>query len=104
MLVQYFVLEDKDHGLKPNERVRIDLELADKEGKSKIVPYSAVHYDPNGGEWVYVETKPHTYQRHPIKISRIAQGTALVSKGPAVGTKIVNVGVAMLHGIEVYGR
>lgn len=104
MLVQYFVLADQGHGLKPHERVRIEMQLADKQGKSKIVPYSAVHYDPNGGEWVYVETKPRTYQRHPIKIVRIGQGKALLKNGPPVGTKIVNVGVAMLHGIEVFRR
>jgi hypothetical protein len=68
--------------------------------KMKVIPYSALLYDPNGGEWMYTNPEPLVFVREKIIVDRIAGDKAILKKGPPVGTKVVTVGVTELYGAE----
>lgn len=104
MLGLHYLLPNSDHGLAPSTRVRVELQLADKEGAQKTVPYSAVYYDTKGTPWVYVNSKPLTYERQRIAVHRVVGNVAVLSEGPEVGTAVVTVGAALLYGTEIYGK
>ena len=101
MLDVYYVVQGTDHGLKVNDRMRIELQLKGDNEKKKVVPYSAVYYDGKGKPWVYVVTKPLVYERKPLKVERVVGDVAVLSDGPALGTEIVTVGSSLLFGAEV---
>lgn len=104
MLGLHYVLPSSDHGLAPSTRMRVELQLAGSEEPQKIVPYSAVYYDTKGVPWVYVNTKPLTYERQRITVKRVVGNLAVLSDGPAVGTPVVTVGASLLYGTEIYGK
>jgi len=104
MLSLYYVVPGRDHGLKVNDRMRVELQLAGSSEKQKIVPYGAVYYDAKGAAWVYVNPKPLTFERQHISVERIVGDRAVLSEGPAAGTPIVTVGAAMLYGAEIFKK
>jgi hypothetical protein len=104
MLTYFYVVDGKDHGLALNERVRVELLLANSGEKRKVVPYSAVYYDAKGNAWLYLNPRPLTYERTPIRIEHIVGDKAALLEGPDVGTTVVTVGAALLYGAEVYGK
>lgn len=105
MLTVYYVLTRKDHGLKPGERVRVELTLLGSGEKRMVVPYSAVYYDAQGTAWVYVNTKPLVFERQRISVDHVVGDLAVLSEGPRRRTRVVTVGAALLYGAEVvYGR
>jgi multidrug efflux pump subunit AcrA (membrane-fusion protein) len=105
MLTQFFVLGGSEHGLTPNERVRVELPKADTGGSRRtIVPYSAVYYDSKGDAWVYLNPKALVFERAPIKVDRVAGDAALLLEGPEPGSAVVTVGAALLYGTEIYGK
>ena len=65
-----------------------------------VVPYSSVVYEPDGSSWVYVQTKPLTYQRAPITISGISGEQVTLTAGPDPGTEVVSQGAPELVGVE----
>jgi len=66
----------------------------------KVVPYSAVLYDVDGGAFVYTSPEPLTFVRAPITIDYIKGDVAVLSDGPSSGTAVVTVGSAELFGAE----
>jgi hypothetical protein len=104
MLTYFYVVDGKDHGIAPNERVRVELPLADTGERRKLVPYSAVYYDAKGDAWVYLNPKPLVYERRQIRVEHVAGDVAALSDGPEVGTSVVTVGAALLYGSELYGK
>ena len=101
MLTLYYVVKGKDHGLKANNRMRVELQLKGDDRKRKVVPYSALYYDGRGTPWVYVNTKPLTFERKRVEVERIEGESAILKDGPSVGTRVVTVGAALLYGAEV---
>jgi hypothetical protein len=85
---------------------RLDIQLADVTEQqidgaaTLVVPFGAVYYDPMGQAWVYTNTEGLSYVRAAITIERIEGDIAILSAGPAVGTKVVSVGAALLFGAE----
>lgn len=72
--------------------------------RQKIVPYSAVLYDPVGVTWVYTVPRPLTYVREKVVVATVggARGTeAILSTGPPAGTPVVSMGVVELYGAEL---
>jgi hypothetical protein len=104
MLSVYYTVAGKDHGLVMSSRMRVELQLTGNENDLKVVPYSAVYYDGKGEPWVYVNTKPLTFERQRITVDRVVGNLAVLSMGPDVGTPIVTVGASMLYGAEVFGK
>lgn len=104
MLWVYYVVPGKYHGLEPNTRMRVELELSGNNEKHKVVPYSAVYYDGKSDAWVYVNTKPLVFERQRIAVKRVEGDLAVLSEGPPVGTAVVTVGAALLYGAEIFGK
>jgi hypothetical protein len=104
MLTYFYVVSGNDHGLEPNERVRVELPLEGSDAKRKVVPYSAVYYDARGDAWVYLNRKLLTYERAQIKIDEVIGDKAVLSSGPDVDATVVTVGAALLYGAEIYGK
>src|SRR5262245_50859614 len=104
MLTLFYVLPGKEHGLSLNERVRVGLPLVGATGPETVVPYGAVYYDAEGTAWVYVTSKPLTFERKRIAIDRVVGDLAVLRDGPQVGTKVVTIGAAMLSGAEGFGK
>jgi hypothetical protein len=65
------------------------------------VPYESVIYDGTGTSYVYVSSKPLTYQRAKIAIARVAGPQALLTAGPKPGTDVVTVGASEVYGTEL---
>lgn len=104
MLTLHYLLPATGHGLAISSRVRVELQLAGSEEKQKVVPYSAVYYDAKGAPWVFVNTKPLTYERQRITVERVVGKLAVLSDGPASGTPVVTTGAALLYGAEIFGK
>jgi len=66
----------------------------------KVIPYSAVLYEPNGDTWVYVNVEPLIFVRQPIVIDYIEGDQAILSEGPDSGSVVVTVGAVELFGSE----
>jgi hypothetical protein len=65
------------------------------------VPYAAVLYDPEGHTWVYKSPKPRTFIRARITVASIDGVRAILSAGPASGTRVVTIGGQELFGTEI---
>ena len=57
-------------------------------------------YHANGESWTYTNPEPLVYERHKVVIDRIDGDDVILKKGPSVGTNVVTIGVAELHGVE----
>ena len=82
---------------------RTDLETAtvEKSGRHKVMPYAALIYNDEAKTFVYTSPKPLTFERVPVAVDRIEGNRVLMSKGPAVGTKVVTVGATEVYGAEL---
>lgn len=69
--------------------------------QAKVVPYAAVLYDAEGKTYVYTSPKPLTYLREEVQVDHIAGDRVFLSRGPVVGTEVVTVGAAEVHGAEL---
>lgn len=85
---------------KAAERVGIETAAVTGNGETKTVPASAVWVGVNGEEWVYTAPEPLVFVRAVIDIDRYEGDMAVLSAGPAAGTKVVSVGVPELIGSE----
>ena len=87
---------------------RLDIQTADARDEQiggtarRVIPYSAVLYDAHGSAWAYTNPESLVYVRQAVTIERIDGDLAILTEGPAAGTKVVSVGGAMLYGTE-YG-
>jgi hypothetical protein len=66
----------------------------------QVIPYAAVHYDPQGETWAYTSPADLTYVKQSISVDYIEGGEAVLSDGPPSGTEVVTVGVSELYGAE----
>jgi hypothetical protein len=82
------------------KRLRVRTAVATAEAGRTVIPFSAVLYAPNGRTCTYVSTKPRTFQREHIVVDHIAGDHAVLSSGPAAGTRVVTVGAVELLGAE----
>jgi len=87
-----------------NQRLDIQIgEVTEQQinGATKLTaPYGAIFYDAMGRPWLYTNPDGLSYVRAAVTIERIEGGTAVLEEGPAVGTKVVSVGAALLYGTE----
>ena len=84
---------------RPGERVQVFLST-NENTEMTVVPFSAIVFDTLGGAWVYAEKAEHAYERHRVDISRIEDDFAVLAKGPAASTRIVQIGASELFGVE----
>lgn len=97
--VDFFYELGAAHGLRPGERVRVELVQAG-EVERLAVPAGALMRDVEGGAWVYEALAPQTFRRRRVAVERVEGGQALLERGVAAGTNVVSVGAAELWGVE----
>lgn len=78
----------------------VELKSVRREAGRKVVSHDAVIYNPDGDSFVYTKPEAEMYVRAPIEITRVTGNTAVLSEGPAVGTRIVTTGSAELLATE----
>lgn len=78
----------------------IELPLIGGASLRRVLPYSAVLYDLNGGTWTYTRSAPLTFVRYRVSVDYIEGDDAILSEGPPTGTEVVIVGATELFGIE----
>lgn len=89
-----------DTKLRAGERVAVEIPTLDSKVESLVLPFNAVLHDIHGGQWVYEQTAEHSYTRRRIQVARLAGNDAVLTSGPAAGSKIVTDGSAELFGTE----
>ena len=82
------------------KRLDVKTDQVRAQGDKRVVPYSALIYDPKGATWVYTNPQPRTFIRHKVEIDRIDGNTVLLNDGPPTGTAIASVAVAEIYGAE----
>ena len=85
--------------LRPGQRLSATLALRGT-AESLVVPWSAVLHDASGGTWVYENIAPQVYTRRRVEVTSLIKSLAVLSRGPAIGAKIVAAGAAELFGTE----
>jgi hypothetical protein len=83
------------------ERVGLRTAPVRQDGRTAVVPYAALIYDPTGTTWVYVVVKALSFQRERVTVDRIEGGRVLLSHGPRAGARVVTVGAAEVYGAEL---
>ena len=71
-------------------------------GSRTVIPYDAVLYDPDGRTWTYTSPNRLVFQRADIRIARIDGVSAILTRGPPAGTRVVTAGATEIWGVE-YG-
>jgi len=81
---------------------RLDIQTATIEAASEgfVVPSAAVIIDPDGVYWVYTNPDPLVFIRREIRPVTERAQRAFFEDGPAIGTRVVTVGVPELYGAE----
>ncbi len=72
-------------------------------GNRIVVPWSAIMYDINGGNWVYLRTSRQTYSRRRVEVSSVIDGLAVLTRGINKDEDVVTTGAAELFGTEFGG-
>ncbi|MCJ8164369.1 efflux RND transporter periplasmic adaptor subunit [Pontibacter sp. E15-1] len=98
----FYTFPNTDKAFYPGEKVMVALPTTES-AEGLVVPYAALVYDINGGEWVYVQTAPQVYQRQRVEVSAIRGQQAVLSKGVEAGMNVVTDGAAELFGTEFGG-
>jgi hypothetical protein len=74
--------------------------LVRKGAPMNSVPYGSLLYDDQGATWVYRAIQPLVFVRMRVDVDLIDGARVILSKGPAVGTRVATVGTAELYGSE----
>ena len=82
---------------------RVGLQTAPVRGSGtrEVVPYAALIYDAQGKTYVYRTTGRLTFVRERVDVARVDATEAVLSRGPAPGTRVVTVGAAEVYGTEL---
>jgi hypothetical protein len=72
-----------------------------RSGRRTVVPYAALIYGADGTVSVYTSQVPRSFVRAKVVVDRVDGERALLSAGPAPGTKVVTVGAAEVYGAEL---
>lgn len=94
----FYVLQNAG-GYVVGQRVAVDLPTRGSSA-GVLIPASAIVRDIHGGEWVYVRSGPHAYQRQRVEVAAIQGAAARTTRGLSAGAEVVAVGAAELFGVE----
>jgi len=98
----FFEISNPDGFFRTGQKVSVLLTQLGS-GNRIVIPWSAVMYDINGGNWVYLRTAPYTYSRRRVEVSSVIDGLAVLTRGINKDNEIVTVGAAELFGTEFGG-
>ena len=100
----WYQVQASAKGLTAKQPVRLELPVAYDGSLRKAIPYSAVFYDARGQTWTYVNPEPLVYTRQRITVDYVEGDMAVLTSGPAAGTRVVSVGAVLLYGAESQGK
>jgi len=95
----FYELYNKDLSYRPGQKVSVTVPLKVFE-QTLVVPYSSILFDMYGGAWIYENTTTNQYVRRRVELRYVLNELAVLSRGPAVGAKVVRAGAAELFGTE----
>ncbi|MCA9137489.1 MAG: efflux RND transporter periplasmic adaptor subunit [Planctomycetales bacterium] len=100
----YYEVDNRSLQLRPGQRVGVDLPM-NSVTKAMVIPTAAILYDIYGGTWVYTLASTasegeNKFIRSRVLLEWVDGDNAVVSQGPAAGTKVVTDGAAELFGTE----
>lgn len=95
----FYEMSNADLSYRPGQKVSVTLSLKDTE-QSLVIPYSSILYDMYGSAWVYQNTEPQVYVRRRVELNYVLDELAILTRGPAIGAKVVSAGAAELFGTE----
>lgn len=95
----YYELNNANGTLRPGQRLTALLPVHEP-AEQQTVPWSAVILDIYGGQWVYERIDDLHFARRRVEVEWVQEGTAVLARGPAVGTQVVTAGAAELSGAE----
>lgn len=95
----FYEADNSDGALRLGERVDLVIPMTETRAQL-VVPWTAILYDINGGEWVYERTAPQVFVRRRVQVAAVMQNDAVLASGPAAGAQIVSVGAPELFGTE----
>lgn len=95
----FYRLANADRTLRPGQRVSVRLPLQSSDARL-VVPKAAVLFDAFGGTWVYEARAGGVFVRQRIALADFIGDSAVLQRGPAVGTRLVTTGAAELFGTE----
>ena len=100
----WYQVQTSGQGVMTKQPVRLELPLTDDGAPRKAIPYSAVFYDASGQTWAYLNPEPLVYTRQRITVDYVEGDMAVLTSGPAAGTRVVSVGAVLLYGAESQGK
>ena len=95
----YYAISTPGQPFRPGERVADALPRRGP-ANATVVPKASLLHDAYGGTWVYVVREPRVYARARVTVTDINGDLAVLSEGPALGTRVVTDGAAELFGVE----
>jgi len=95
----YYELANPEGHLRPGERMTVRVKVQGV-SQQRVVPWSAVMHDINGGTWVYENVAEHTYVRRRVQVRYVIDDLAVLETGPKLGAKVVTAGAVELFGTE----
>ena len=95
----FFEISNHERQFRIGQKVRLSL-LKKAPEESLIIPWSAILYDTNGGNWVYVKVSPQVYSRRRVEVSHIVGEFAVLTRGVRTGEEVVTAGAVEIFGTE----
>jgi len=83
------------------ERTGLTTAPVRRSGDHRVVPYSALIYDGEGGAFVYTAPEPRSFLRAAVVVDRIEGDRVLLTDGPAAGSRVVTIGAVEVYGTEL---
>ncbi|WP_211211191.1 efflux RND transporter periplasmic adaptor subunit, partial [Asticcacaulis biprosthecium] len=96
----YFGFSNTGNAVSVGQRVSVELPVRGAPDTGLTIPASALLRDIYGGEWVYVRTGPHAYERRRVEIATAKDGYFQLNRGLKSGDEVVTAGAAELFGTE----
>lgn len=66
----------------------------------RVVPHSALIYDPKGQTWVFTSPQPRTFIKHKVDVDYVEGDLAVLNDGPPTGTVVVSTAAAEVYGAD----
>jgi len=66
----------------------------------KVVPHSALIYDPKGQAWIYTSPEPRTFIKRKVDVEYVEGSLAVLNDGPPAGTIVVSTAATEVYGAD----